>query len=194
MKPLLFKRLGAYLFDFIVVTFIVSIITINFKVNSTITNKTYDLLIGAANGEIVLEEHSDELFELNYEYQKSIIPSTVVSIVISIGYFIVFAYLNKGQTLGKKIFKIKVVNKDGNNPSIWNMLGRSIPLYGIITGIINIIGVYVFNVKMFNYTSTIVNYIYYGFIIICFFMVMYKKDGKGLHDLIGRTYVKEKVR
>ena len=194
MKPLLFKRLGAYLFDFIIVTFIVSIITINFKVNSSIINKTYDLLIGAANGEIVLEEHSDELFELNYEYQKSIIPSTIVSIVISIGYFIVFAYLNKGQTLGKKIFKIKVVNKDGKEPSIWNMLCRSIPLYGIFTGIINIIGVCVFNVKMFNYTSTIVNYIYYGFIIICFFMVMYKKDGRGIHDIIGRTYVKEKVR
>ena len=194
MKPLLFKRLGAYLFDFIVVTFIVSIITINFKSNSDVINKMNELLIGTANGEIVLEEHSDELFELNYEYQKSIIPSTIVSIVISIGYFIVFAYLNKGQTLGKKIFKIKVVNKDGNNPSIWNMLVRSIWLYGIFTGIINIIGVYVFNVKMFNYTSTIVNYIYYGFIIICFFMVMYKKDGRGIHDIIGKTYVKEKVR
>lgn len=194
MKPLFFKRLGAYLFDFIIVTFIVSIITVNFKVNSSIINRTYDLLIGAANGEIILEEHSDELFELNYEYQKSIIPSSVVSIVISIGYFIVFAYLNKGQTLGKKIFRIVVVNKDSKFPSLWNMLGRSIWLYGILTGIINIISLYIFNVKEFNYTSTIVNYIYYGFIIICFFMVMYKKDGRGIHDMIGKTYVKEKVR
>ena len=194
MKPLLFKRLGAYLFDFIVVTFIVSIITMNFKSNSDVINRMNELLIGTANGEIVLEEHSDELFELNYEYQKSIIPSTIVSIVISIGYFIVFAYLNKGQTLGKKIFKIKVVDRNGNNPSIWNMLSRSIWLYGILTGIINIVCLYVLNVKLFNYTSTIINYIYYGFIIICFFMVMHRKDGKGIHDMIGRTYVKEKVK
>ena len=194
MKPLFFKRLGAYLFDFVFVTFIVSIITMGFKSNSNVINKMNELTSGVANEEVSLEEYSDQIFELNYEYQKSIIPSSVVSIVINIGYFIVFAYLNKGQTLGKKMFKIKVVNKDGNNPSIWNMLVRSIPLYGILTGIINIISLYVLNVKEFNYASTIVNYIYYGFIIVCIFMVMYKKDGKGLHDIIGRTYVKEKVR
>ena len=100
-----------------------------------------------------------------------------------------FAFLNNGQTLGKKIFKIKVVNKDGKKPGIWNMILRSIWLYGIFTGIINVIGLYLFNVKVFNYTSTSVNYIYYGFIIICFFMVMYRKDGKGLHDIIGKTSV-----
>jgi len=194
MKPLFFKRLGAYLFDFVFVTFIVSIITMGFKSNSNVINKMNELTSGVANEEVSLEEYSDQIFELNYEYQKSIIPNSVVSIVINIGYFIVFAYLNKGQTLGKKMFKIKVVNKDGNNPSIWNMLVRSIPLYGILTGIINIISLYVLNVKEFNYASTIVNYIYYGFIIVCIFMVMYKKDGKGLHDIIGRTYVKEKVR
>ena len=194
MKTSFFKRLGAYLFDFILVTFIVSIITVNFKVNSYIVNKANDLLMGAADGEIVLEEHSDELLELNYEYQKAMIPSTLTSVVISIGYFVVFTYLNKGQTLGKKIFKIKVVDKDGKNPSIWNMIFRSIFLYGILIGIVNITSVYLFDVKIFNYVSTSINYIYYGFIIICFFMVMNKEDGRGLHDMIGGTYVKEEVK
>ena len=63
-----------------------------------------------------------------------------------------------------------------------------------MTGIINVLCISLLNVEMFNYTSSIVNYIYYGFVTICFFMVMYKKDGRGLHDIIGRTYVKEKVR
>ena len=164
MKTLFFKRLGAYLFDFIVVTFIVSIITMGFKSNSDVMNRMNELITGVTNEEISMEEYSNQIFELNYEYQKSIIPSTAVSVVFSIGYFIIFAYLNKGQTLGKKVFKIKVVNKDGNKPSIWNMLGRSIPLYGIFTGTINIICVYILNVKLFNYTSTIINYIYYVFL------------------------------
>ena len=194
MKQLMLKRLGAYLFDFIVVTFIVSIITMGFKSNSDVINRMHELVVGVANEEVSLEEYSNQIFELNYEYQKSIIPNTIVNVVVSIGYFIVFAYLNKGQTLGKKLFKIKVVNKDGNNPSIWNMLGRSIWLYGIFTGIINTICLFILNAKLFNYVSTIVNYIYYGFIILCFFMVMYKKDEKGMHDKIGKTYVKEKVR
>ena len=194
MKSLFFKRIGAYLLDFIIITFIVSIITLGFKTDNKIKNRVNELLTSVTSEKITIEEYSDELFELNYDYQKSILPNTIVSIVVSIGYFIVFATLNKGQTLGKKMFKIKVVNKDGKEPNIWNMLVRSIPLYGILTGIIHVICLYVFDVKLFNYASTIINYIYYGFVIICFFMVMYKKDGKGLHDLIGKTYVKEKVK
>lgn len=194
MKSLFFKRLGAYLLDFIIVTFIVSIITLGFKSDNKIKSRINELLTSVTSEEMTIEEYSDELFELNYDYQKSILPNTIVSIVVSIGYFIVFATLNKGKTLGKKLFKIEVVNNDGKEPNIWNMLGRSIPLYGILTGIIHIISLYTQNVKSFNYATTIINYLYYGFVIICFFMVMYKKDGKGLHDLIGRTYVKEKVK
>lgn len=194
MKTVFFKRLGAYLLDFIIVTFIVSIITVNLKTNNDVIEKMNALISGVASEEITLEEYSNQIFEINYEYQKAIVPSTIVSVVINVVYFIVFAFLNKGQTLGKKIFKIKVVNQDGKNPSIWNMLLRSIWLYGIITGIVNIIGVYVLNVKLFNYTSTTVNYIYYGFIIISFFMVIYKKDGRGIHDIIGKTSVKEEVK
>lgn len=194
MKTVFFKRLGAYLLDFIIVTFIVAIITVNFKTNNVVIEKMNSLISGVASEEITLEEYSNQIFEINYEYQRAIIPSTIVSVVINVVYFIIFAFLNKGQTLGKKVFKIKVVNQDGKNPSIWNMLLRSIWLYGIITGIVNIIGVYVLNVKLFNYTSTTVNYIYYGFIIISFFMVIYKKDGRGIHDIIGKTSVKEEVK
>ena len=194
MKSLFFKRLGAYLFDFFIVTLIVSIVTMGFKNDNKIINKMNNLLVSVTNEEISIDEYSDELFKLNYEYQKSVLPNTVISVVVSIGYFIIFAYLNKGQTLGKKIFKIEVVNKDNKAPSIWNMIIRSIPLYGIFTGIIHIICLYLLNVKQFNYASSIINYIYYIFVIICFFMVIYKKDNRGLHDIIGRTYVREKVK
>ena len=189
MNPLFLKRLGAYLFDFIIVTFIVSIITLGFKSNSSVTKKMNELLSSMANNEVTIEEYTNEILELNYEYQKSIIPTTVVNVVISFGYFVIFACLNKGQTLGKKIFKLKVVNKKGKEPGIWNMFGRSIFLYGILIGITNVISLYVLDVKLFNYVSSSLNYAYYGFIIICTFMVMYKKDNRGLHDIIGRTSV-----
>ena len=189
MKPLFFKRFGAYLLDFIIVTFIVSIITVGFNSNSGITKKMNELINGMANNELTIEEYSNQLFELNYEYQRSIIPTTIVNVAICIGYFVVFAFLNNGQTLGKKLFRIKVVNKDGKVPNIWNMIGRSICLYGIIIGIVNVVSLYIFDAKIFNYVNTILSYIYYSFIIISMFMVMYKKDNRGLHDIIGRTYV-----
>ena len=194
MKSLFFKRLGAYLFDFFIVVLIISVITMGFKRDTKIFNRMEYLLTDVSNGKISIEEYTDELFELNYGYQKSMIPNSIVSVIVNIGYFIIFAYLNKGQTIGKKIFGIRVVNKEDKKPSLLNMIGRSIPLYGILTGIINIFGVLMLSVKGFNYTSTFVNYGYYFFVIVCFFMVMYKKDNRGLHDIIGSTYVKEKVK
>ena len=194
MKTLFIKRIGAYLLDFIIITSIVSIITMGFNSDSKIKNRINELLIKVTNEQISIEDYSNELFELNYDYQRSILPNTVVSIVVSVGYFILFSTLNKGQTLGKKMFKIEIVNNGNKEPSLLNMLFRSIPLYGILTGIIHVICLNIFDVKIFNYASTIINYVYYGFIIICFFMIIYRKDGRGLHDMIGKTYVREKVK
>lgn len=47
---------------------------------------------------------------LNYELTKRKLPVNVATSVVFIGYYIIFAYFNKGQTLGKKLLKIKVVN------------------------------------------------------------------------------------
>ena len=194
MTSLFFKRLCAYMFDVFIVTLIISIITIKFNGSDNAVDKMYEALNSVNNQEISVEEYTNELFEINYGYQKSILPNSIVGIVINVGYFIVFAYLNKGQTLGKKIFNISVLCDNDKNPSIFNMFGRSILLYGILSGIINIVCILFFDVNLFNYISTFVNYGYYIFVIICFFMTMYKKDGRGLHDMIGRTYVKEKVK
>ena len=108
MKGYFFKRLCAYLIDVLIVTFIVSIITIRFNVNNDYMKRFNDLMYGVNSGDVKVEDYSNEIFEFNYEYQKRMIPSTIVSVVINIGYFVIFAALNKGQTLGKKIFRMKM--------------------------------------------------------------------------------------
>ena len=191
MKSIFFKRLGACLLDVIIVSILTSIITMGFKNSNSVTEEMNELLEKMANGEVTSEEYSEQIFELNYEYQRSIVPTTVVNVVVCFGYFVIFGCLNKGQTFGKKIFKIKIVNKENKDPSILNMLGRNIFLYSILTGLINVISVYIFNVKTFNYINNISNYISYGFVIICMFMIMNRKDGRGLHDMMGGTTVRE---
>lgn len=189
MKKLILKRIGAYLIDFIIVTLIISIITIKFTTNNKIIDKLNELVVSVNNNEITMQEYSDKMLNLNYEYKKSTITLTVVNVLVNFSYFIIFATLNKGQTFGKMIFKIKVVNKKGNEPCILNMFIRSIFLYGILMGIVSIIGVKVFNAKTFNYVDTTFDYINNLFIIVCFFMVIKRKDGRGLHDMMAGTSV-----
>ena len=46
----------------------------------------------------------------------------------------------------------------------------------------------------FTYIYTIVGYVEFFVIIVSFFMVTYKKDGRGLHDMIAGTNVIEEVK
>ena len=199
MKSLLFKRIGAYVFDLIIVSMIVSIVTYGFKndssFNEIIANNRIKDLISETTDVNSSEEIFEEVAEISYQYQKSIVPIGIVNVMVSIGYFIIFAFLNGGQTIGKKLFRVCVVNKDGGRPNIWNMVIRSMFLYGILSDILNIFIVgFNFNVKTYIYTNAIINYLYLGFIFICLFMLIYRKDGRGLHDIIGSTKVIGEVR
>ena len=52
----------------------------------------------------------------------------------------------------------------------------------------------ILSVNTFIYIYTIVGYVEFFVIIVSFFMVTYKKDGKGLHDMIAGTNVIEEVK
>lgn len=134
MKANIFKRVSAYLIDYFIVMFILSLITMGIGGNSTITKEINNLAESYANKEITIEEYSEKTQELNYELQKSNVAVNAVSVTLFIGYFIVFAYFNKGQTIGKKLLKIKVV-EDNKKPSIKAMIIRGLFVYGILTGL-----------------------------------------------------------
>lgn len=161
---------------------------------SEISSKLLELSNNYSSGEVTDEEFINEYSELNYELQKSGIITNVVNLVMYVGYFVIFGYLNKGQTLGKKLFKIKVANKEGDVPSIWNMLVRSLFIYGIITLLYCVILINIIDKMSFLIGFLIVYYIEAIFIMIAFFMVLYKKDGRGLHDMIAGTNVIEEVK
>jgi len=193
VKVSFFKRIGAYLIDYFVITILLTIVTIGTPVDDSFTNETTDLMNSYVNEEISIEEYNDKVYDINYRLQKSSILSNVISFVVMFGYYIVFAYLNKGQTLGKKLFKIRVVSTD-DKVSLKGMIIRNIIIYGFITKLYNIIFVNLFDVNMFNSVYSILSYIMSLFVIVSFMMVLYRKDGRGLHDIIARTNVVGEVR
>ena len=195
MKASFIKRLGAFLIDSFILSFIITLISMGFNKSTNGINKEInELLEQYQNGEVTIEEYADKFISLNYELQKSSLSSNVLNITFYVGYFMIFGYLNKGKTIGKKIFKIKVVNSSCDNPSIWNMVVRSLFIYGLFTLLFSVIFVNVLNDTVFTTGYLIITYTDSIIMIICLFMVLYKKDGRGLHDIIARTNVIEEVR
>lgn len=195
MKASFLKRLGAFILDSVILSIVFAIITMGFKLDTkSITDEVNDTLDQYESGEITIEEYLDKTLELNYELQKSSLVVNSLNIVLYVGYFIVFGYLNKGQTIGKKICKIKVVNNKDDKLSIWNMIVRSLFVYGIFTLLYSVIFVNILNKEIFGYSYVIVSYLEIIFMAVTFFMVLYKKDGRGLHDIIANTNVIEEVK
>lgn len=189
MKADFFKRIFAYMIDYFIILLVLSFITANINVGSDITEKVNNLTNEYKNGNITIEEYNEEVLPLNYELTKRKLPVNVITCVIIIGYYIVFAYFNKGQTLGKKLCKIRVVNDKGERASIWNILIRSLFIYGIITTLYSLISINFLDIESFNYSVSVVSVIESLFIVISLLMMLYKKDGRGLHDIIAKTKV-----
>lgn len=195
MKAGFVKRLLAFLIDSVVLSIIFSIITIGYvSNNNSIEDKLTGYQYKIESGELSEEEVVNEYYNLFYNIQKDNRKDNTVNFVLYIGYFIIFGYLNKGQTIGKKLVKIKVVNNNGDTPSIYNMIFRNVFIYGLFTMLFSILFIDIINFKIFMSVYFILSYIECIIVVISFFMVLYKKDGRGLHDVIAKTKVIEEVK
>ena len=87
-----------------------------------------------------------------------------------------------------------MVNNNGDTPSIYNMIFRNIFIYGLSTILFSILFVDIINFKLFMNVYFIISYIEFIIVVISIFMVLYKKNGRGLHDIIAKTKVIEEVK
>lgn len=190
-----FDRIGAYFLDVLLIFAISSVISVFIPNKGSDINKEITALTEKyTKGEIESEVFIDKYGNLMYEYQKENWVSLAVSLGLNFVYFVVFAYFNKGQTIAKKLMHIKVVdNKTGNSPKFWQMLVRNMFIYSLLSNIVILILLF----------TTRNNFIYYYMfmggidlvvVLITIMFVLYRKDKRGLHDMMGCTkVVKESV-
>ncbi len=88
------------------------------------------------------------------------ILANILSLVISIGYVVGYQGMT-GQTLGKKVMGIRVVDASGNKPSYFTFFLRDV-IGKLVSSIILLIG---------------------------YFMILWDGKKQGVHDKIASTYV-----
>lgn len=139
--------------------------------------------------EEVKADYEEEYKNIYYKVEKNSTISYATYIIITILYFGIFNLITDGQTLGKKLFRLKIVKKDGSKANILNYILRSILLYNTIYYLVAIICVYTLNADTYYNVATIAYQIQYYLQLIIMFMIILSKDGRGLHDIIGNTKV-----
>lgn len=194
------KRFSAYLIDILLVFFITMLISEVRFINPNYDkyNDAYEKYSQTYNDYIdnkISIEEFNKLNENNYYYlSKYGVSYNIVTALVIILYFGVFQKYNKGQTIGKKIFKIKVVSNDDKEVSLGKYLLRLIPMYyiyigGLIPIIIDIVLIYILKVKYYMIVTSIITYVFVAIALISVCLMVFSKNKKGLHELLTNTKV-----
>ncbi len=195
MEASFLKRMLAYFVDTILITFVVSLISLaipndNYKEYSeeyTKLTKEYQ------ESEMTIENYKEYIkssSSILYNMNKSNIIVTGIQVVLTISYFIVFQYKMNGQTIGKKIFKIKVT-ENGSSPSLNAIIKRTLIVDSILSGILGILILYILNKDNYYLGYLLISSVETIFAFASALFILYRKDKIGLHDMMANTKVVE---
>lgn len=187
------KRITAYILDILFVYFIAAALFMlpifknDYKNYMDTTTEYLEYIVTLGSGE------ADRDIELDYVYSisKNSQPLSIITCGLLFLYFGVIAYIFKGQTLGKKIMKLKVVPDKGKNLDVNLFMIRAIILTNLLPKIASIIVLtklspsnWLIAENVISEISNIITFLILGFMI-------FRDDERGLHDLICKTKVVE---
>lgn len=193
------KRIVAYIIDIFIISFISSALFLlpifknDYKNYVNITKEYTSAILNAGS------EGLDYDIELDYLYNmtKSSQPLNIITCGLIFLYFGIFSYLLKGQTIGKKIMKIKVVPIKGKKLNVNLYMIRTILLNNLLLRIASIISIIYLSKSNWIIADTIISYISNAVIFLILGFMVFRDDERGLHDIICQTNVieckKEKV-
>ena len=202
------KRISAYILDSLIllmlVSFLITPIQLNdkkvfteFKEHSKeILDVTADYIKVVSSNDVKksleLEKKVKSLGEnskkLQYKHRYSLyfLSQKILTVLLTIVYFVIFPIFNDGQTLFKKIFKIKVEYDTILKYLLREEMARNFVLTSLILYFIAS-----FNYSLFSLYLGYITPITLSFMIINFIVFLVNKDNKALHDIIAGTNVVE---
>ena len=188
------KRIIAFVIDIVIVSLVVSLINLlpldPYKDKYKDAYEKYNEVVQKST-EDEKNDYKDEIIELNYEVYKYRTYSSMFSAAALILYFGVLPLVMNGQTLGKKIMKLRVVSNNEKKLNFWKYLIRIVILNNIWLSLINVGAVYVVSGVKFYYVTYVISMLSSLIYMLNLIMVMFRKDNRGLHDMVAGTKVIE---
>ncbi len=190
-KAYFIQRFVAFVIDMVLVSFLASLITgpfINQEKVISLEEDAVQIMQKFVDEDIEQKEYLSSYFNIYYKMARETGITSLATIFLSVVYFVVYQVHAKGQTLGKKLMKIKVVSDEGDL-TYNQMIFRSFLANSILLNMILFFFLLFSGKELYFYVSGIFTMIQYAIVFISSLMVMNRKNGCAIHDKIVHTKV-----
>ena len=139
----------------------------------------------------IQNKFNDKYNDIAYSMTKNNSITKIITILMTIFYFGVIQYVLKGRTIGKLVFRLRVVNKDDNNKPVplYSYLLRSIIIGELLIIAADLITLYTLNKDGYLTSAGIINTAQYIYEIAFLIVMMMREDQRSIHDLLLGTRV-----
>lgn len=184
------KRLFAYIIDIAILSIVLFLTSIIFPKSNEIKNLNIELDVlneQYLNQELTFKEYTNNYSDINYELDKQNTIYTIVNIVFVIAYFVIMPYFLNGQTLGKKLLKIKVTKE--NKLTITSLVIRNLVINGLAYMLITTMLIYILPANIYFITTSILSLVQLVLIIVIMIGIIKNNNNLVIHDRLGHTKV-----
>ena len=110
-------------------------------------------------------------------------------VIICIGYFIMFQYLNDGANIGKKLMGIRIINNDNKRISLFKLIIRTSIIDDIIPALFLVIMLYLTRGVMYMVLCGLINIIRLIYMLASVIMINKREDNLSLNDIMSNSVV-----
>ena len=186
-----FKRAVALIIDLFFLSFVCNVFSLVTVRSDTLLSIEQEFISIQENFEkekIDDEAYINQAVDVFYDMFQSLGLYMVVSIGVYLFYFGYFQYKKNGQTIGKRIMKIRVQGKN-RDLTINDFVYRSFIANGILFQFIIVLLLFFGSKQMFMWLYFLITLVSYIIMVLCGLMVLFRKDHRGFHDFIGHSEV-----
>lgn len=189
MKTKTYKRVMAYIIDWIIVGIILMLLYYFIPEGHTIHELNHNLREineQLLKHQMTIETYFKEFSHIAYLLDQERLLHTAINILVICIYFIIVPVLKNGKTVGLYIMSFKI---KGNNLSISKLFIRNFIVNGLFYLITAFLLSYILKDQAYFISITILGFIQIALALTSLFMVIYKKDKKGLQDIFSHTEI-----
>lgn len=190
-KSLFGRRLIAFMIDYLIVTSVSLLISIPFldlnKYNY-LSENMIEVVNDYYNHEIGVNEYVADFNNISYDLAQTSGILTIINIFVMIIYYVIYLIKKNGQTIGKRLMKIKIVSTNGEL-SINQLIFRSFIANFVLLKILDFSFMIFVSRNVYFECLGAFQEIQFFITFVSIILILFGKEGLTLHDRLVHTKV-----